>query len=237
MLAFFVEFYATDGGGMEGIMLCENCNKNDATIHYTEIMNGAISEHHICSECAKELDLSYYSDGLSSELPFAKLLTGLLASKMLLQQESNNPMTHVICPKCGMNYDEFTKVGKFGCAECYNVFGPLIEEHMKKLHGNSVHTGKQYRNPDHVIEESDDMKKDLEILNAKLKEAIKLENYEEAAQYRDEIKEIKEIKETKDTKEIKEAKETKETTETKEMKDTKESKETKEIKERNETNE
>ena len=196
MLAFFVEFYATDGGGMEGIMLCENCNKNDATIHYTEIVNGVISEHHICGECAKELDLSYYSDGLSSELPFAKLLTGLLASKMLLQQESNNPMTHVICPKCGMNYDEFTKVGKFGCAECYNVFGPLIEEHMKKLHGNSVHTGKKYRNLNNETEEIDDFHKDLEILNAKLKESIQLENYEEAAKFRDEIKEIKERNET-----------------------------------------
>jgi len=177
-------------------MLCENCNKNDATIHYTEIVNGVMSEHHICGECAKELDLSYYSDGLSSELPFAKLLTGLLASKMLLQQESNNPMTHVICPKCGMNYDEFTKVGKFGCAECYNVFGPLIEEHMKKLHGNSVHTGKQYRKLDNVTEEIDDFHKDLEILNAKLKESIQLENYEEAAKFRDEIKEIKERNET-----------------------------------------
>jgi len=177
-------------------MLCENCNKNDATIHYTEIVNGVMSEHHICGECAKELDLSYYSDGLSSELPFAKLLTGLLASKMLLQQESNNLMTHVICPKCGMNYDEFTKVGKFGCAECYNVFGPLIEEHMKKLHGNSAHTGKKYRNQENTTEEIDDFHKDLEILNAKLNESIKLENYEEAAKFRDEIKEIKERNET-----------------------------------------
>jgi len=182
-------------------MLCENCNKNDATIHYTEIVNGGMSEHHICSECAKELDLSYYSDGLSSELPFAKLLTGLLASKMLLQQESNNPMTHVICPKCGMNYDEFTKVGKFGCAECYNVFGPLIEEHMKKLQGNSVHTGKKYKTLDNVTEESDNPQKDLEILNAKLKEAINLENYEEAAKFRDEIKKTKEINEIKEIKE------------------------------------
>lgn len=178
-------------------MLCENCNKNDATIHYTEIINGVMREHHICSECAKELDLSYYSDGLNSELPFAKLLTGLLASKMLLQQESNNPMTHVICPKCGMNYDEFTKVGKFGCAECYNVFGPLIEEHMKKLHGNSIHTGKQYRSSDNIAEESDNPERELEILEAKLKEAIKLENYEEAATIRDNIKEIKEIQERK----------------------------------------
>lgn len=173
-------------------MLCENCNQNEATIHYTEIMNGVMKEHHVCSECAKELDLGYYSDGLNSELPFAKLLTGLLASKMLLQQENDNPMTHIICPKCGMNYNEFTKAGKFGCAECYNVFGPLIEEHIKKLHGNTVHTGKSYKSPDDRIEPTEDFHTDLEILDAKLKEAITFENYEEAAKIRDEMKEIKE---------------------------------------------
>ena len=172
-------------------MLCEKCNKNEATIHYTEITNGARSEHHVCSECARELDLSYYSDVLDSEFPFAKLLTGLLASKMLMEQESDNPMMHVICPKCGMNYDEFTKVGKFGCAECYNVFGPLIEEHMKKLHGSNTHKGKSYNTADKEKLQVQKGESVLDVLNAKLKEAIKLENYEEAARLRDEIKNIK----------------------------------------------
>lgn len=173
-------------------MLCEHCNQNEATIHYTEIVNGIKKEHHVCSDCAKELDFSYYSDVLNSEMPFAKLLTGLLASKMVMQ-ENDNPMTHVICPKCKMNYDEFTKVGKFGCAECYNVFGLLIEEHMKKLHGDSAHTGKQYRRYE-FADNIDQMETELEVLKAKLKEAIQIENYEEAAKLRDEIKKIKEGK-------------------------------------------
>lgn len=177
-------------------MLCENCNLNEATIHYTEIANGVKTEHHICNECAKELDLSYYSDVLNSEFPFAKLLTGLLASKMMVEQESDNPMVHVVCPKCGMNYDEFTKVGKFGCAECYNVFGPLIEEHMKKLHGNSLHRGKTYRNPNGKAIKDVNEANTIEILTAKLKEAIKFENFEEAAKLRDEIKSMKERNET-----------------------------------------
>lgn len=172
-------------------MLCEHCNQNEASIHYTEIVNGNKKEHHVCSECAKELDLSYYSDVLNQDMPFAKLLTGLLASKMVMQ-ENDNPMTHVICPKCGMNYDEFTKVGKFGCSECYNVFGLLIEEHMKKIHGNSIHTGKQYKNRDNELNGSYSLQSELEVMNAKLKESINMENYEEAARLRDEIKLLKE---------------------------------------------
>ena len=33
-------------------MLCEKCNKNQATFHYAEVINGVRSEHHLCSECA-----------------------------------------------------------------------------------------------------------------------------------------------------------------------------------------
>ena len=34
-------------------MLCQVCNKNEATVHYTKIINGEIEELHICEECAR----------------------------------------------------------------------------------------------------------------------------------------------------------------------------------------
>ena len=36
-------------------MLCEICGENEATFHYSEVVNGNKTEHHLCSECAKEL--------------------------------------------------------------------------------------------------------------------------------------------------------------------------------------
>ena len=42
-------------------MLCEKCNKNQATFHYAEVINGVRSEHHLCSECAANTDVSFYS--------------------------------------------------------------------------------------------------------------------------------------------------------------------------------
>ena len=42
-------------------MLCEKCEKNQATFHYTEVVNGVKNEHHLCSECAANTDMSYYS--------------------------------------------------------------------------------------------------------------------------------------------------------------------------------
>lgn len=187
-------------------MLCDNCNENEATVHYTEIINGVKNEHHLCGDCAAKLGLTDYMSIPSSEFPFVKLLTGLLASSGLIGEEVDNPMLHVKCPQCGMNFQEFTQVGKFGCAECYDVFGPLIEDNMKKLQGSVEHKGKKYRTEDtkqeNVSAEAPGQKEDeaagrldrIALLNAKLHEAVALENYEDAAKYRDEIKALKERK-------------------------------------------
>lgn len=187
-------------------MLCENCNENEATVHYTEIINGVKNEHHLCGDCAAKLGLTDYMSVPSSEFSFVKLLTGLLASSGLIGEEVDNPMLHVKCPQCGMNFQEFTQVGKFGCAECYDVFGPLIEDNMKKLQGSVEHKGKKYRTeetkqetvpseiPGRKEDEAAGKLEQIAMLNAKLHEAIALENYEDAAKYRDEIKALKERK-------------------------------------------
>ena len=59
-------------------MLCERCKIREATIKYTEIVNGVKTEHNLCSHCAKELDLGQYSAILEGDFPLGKLLSGLL---------------------------------------------------------------------------------------------------------------------------------------------------------------
>ena len=43
-------------------MLCEICGENEATFHYSEVVNGNKTEHHLCSECAAKTDISYYTN-------------------------------------------------------------------------------------------------------------------------------------------------------------------------------
>ena len=38
-------------------MLCEICGENEATFHYSEVVNGNKTEHHLCSECAAKTDI------------------------------------------------------------------------------------------------------------------------------------------------------------------------------------
>lgn len=169
-------------------MLCENCKEKEASVHYTEVVNGRATEHHLCRDCAAQVELIGYA---SSEIPFVKLLTGMLAAGRTAQQE-DSPMQYVKCPKCGMSYEEFIQVGKFGCAECFDVFGPLIGDNMKKLQGSIHHAGKSYLPKSAEKKERyDETAEQLEQLEVKLKEAVMLENFEAAARYRDEIKALR----------------------------------------------
>ena len=83
-------------------------------------------------------------------------------------------------------------------------------QNLKKLHGSAEHKGKQYAkavsdgmedliDSNNISDKSDKDKGEnisklnkIKQLNRKLKEAIELERYEDAAKYRDEIKALKE---------------------------------------------
>ena len=45
-------------------MICQFCNKKEATVHYTEVINNKVSKIHLCEDCAKQ-------KGMDIELPFS----------------------------------------------------------------------------------------------------------------------------------------------------------------------
>ena len=53
-------------------MLCNDCGKNEATIHSINYINGEKSELHVCAECAKnhpELNFGFNSFGFNALEP------------------------------------------------------------------------------------------------------------------------------------------------------------------------
>ncbi len=126
-------------------MLCEKCGIREATVHYTEVVNGVKKEHYLCAQCAQEEGLIPGLSGLSGEdNPFVRFLSGLLGGSQQQADESSDKDSQITCPNCGMTFGEFTKIGKFGCPECYRTFGPLIENEFKKFQADSHHIGKKY---------------------------------------------------------------------------------------------
>ena len=199
-------------------MLCERCKIREATIKYTEIINGIKTEHNLCSHCAKEMDFGQYSALLDGEFPLGKLLSGLLGLED--DEEETDVRGSVVCPTCGTSFDDFVENSRFGCADCYGVFDLFINDKMKQLQGSESHKGKhpkfrstfEKEHPDVSRAKGEDgqdapdipetkqpgagtrpaaVNKQIRELESRLKDAIEQEEYELAAQCRDQIRELK----------------------------------------------
>lgn len=173
-------------------MLCDRCQKRDAKILYTEIINGVKKEQHLCEECATDYTSFQMEKPLmNSELTLGDLLSTLLdnytASDKKKQGESIPTLT---CSNCGTTYEEFIQKGRFGCAQCYRSFNGQLGKTLKGIQGSEIHTGKRpkgYQTPS--ISKKDISETDK--LTMKLHEAIEKEEFEEAARIRDIIKQMK----------------------------------------------
>ncbi|TCK92460.1 protein arginine kinase activator [Natranaerovirga hydrolytica] len=162
-------------------MLCNRCGQNQASVYLTKIINGKKTEVHLCEQCASESENVY----MNQELSFQNLFSGLLdiAKNPQTLEKSNY---NIQCPECKLTYDRFKKTGKFGCSNCYKTFDAYLPPILKRIHGNYVHTGKIPNNAeDELIK-----KRKVEDLRKSLKEAILKEEFEQAAELRDEIKSL-----------------------------------------------
>jgi protein arginine kinase activator len=163
---------------MERGMLCDICNKNQATVHLTEIVDHQMTELHLCESCANQK-----SEQMEQQFGLSDLLAGLAESAKPNQEKEEVSLK---CKKCGLTYAEFKKVGRLGCSECYNAFKKYLGPLLKRIHGSNRHLGKS------PIKETKLVKKsmDLDSLRQRLQKAIDAEEFEEAARLRDQIKEL-----------------------------------------------
>jgi protein arginine kinase activator len=155
-------------------MICENCHKNVATVHLTEIVNKQKKEIHLCEDCAKEKGVS-----IKSHFSVSNLLGGLVQSAQPQQEE----LPGVSCANCGMTFSEFKSKGRLGCMHDYKVFKQGLQPLIEKIHGSTQHLGKV---PSRVGKEMARERKLLK-LRQELKLAIEREEYEKAAEIRDRI--------------------------------------------------
>ena len=162
-------------------MLCENCNKKPATVHLTKILNEKKTEMHLCEQCAKLQEATPFDASFSIN----NFLTGLLDS----MQDSPIKVDYIQttkCDKCGMSYGKFKQLGRLGCAQCYNAFQEKLGPLVKRIQGSESHIGKIPMKTGGVIL----IKKEIKGLKARLDEAIKREEFEQAAVLRDKIRQL-----------------------------------------------
>ena len=161
-------------------MLCQRCGEKEAAIHLTKIINDEKTEIYLCEECAKEtghLDLS--NNPFSIQNLLSDILKPNIDTTTLNQKELK-------CDNCGMNYQEFTEKGLFGCSECYDQFSEKIDKLAKRIHGSDKHRGKIPERQGGKLR----TEKKIDDLKAKMQKAVDRENFEKAAELRDKIHEL-----------------------------------------------
>ncbi|WP_110925974.1 UvrB/UvrC motif-containing protein [Bacillus massiliglaciei] len=168
-------------------MICQECNQNPATLHFTKIVNGEKTEVHICERCAQEKGEQMIDTG-GQGFSINNLLSGLLNIEPAFQQAKASAFAkkeELRCPHCGLSYKEFTHIGKFGCSECYKTFNAQLNPILKRVHGgNTAHIGKIPKRMGGAIY----LRKQITDLKAALKVHIENEEFEKAAELRDKIR-------------------------------------------------
>ncbi len=160
-------------------MLCQICNENEATVEFTQIINNEVTQLHLCGKCAK-------TKGIEMEQHFS--IADFLAGLSDFGIESHPEDILIKCPKCGMTFEDFKKVGRFGCSDCYVKFKKNLLPLFKRIHGSTRHLGKATMKLEKAA--GTEKRSQSQELRQKLQRAVDAEEYEEAAKIRDTIREL-----------------------------------------------
>lgn len=203
-------------------MLCERCKIREANIQYTEIANGVRTEHNYCAQCAKEMDFGPYSAIFEGEFPLGKLLSGLLGVPgEESEEEKTGQIICPTCGTSYDDFVKNSRFGCADCYSVFdllihdkirqlqgNVRHTGKHPKFQKIKADPFHLTscdqpekgtadmtpasrkEQTLNTDAAVENETQLQ--IRKLEARLREAVRAEEYEIAADCRDQIRALKE---------------------------------------------
>ena len=153
-------------------MICQYCQKNEATFHLQKIINNSIVEIHLCYDCSRKELQKDVESGIEEKVH--TIVEGLLESGDRVKEINKT----IGCNICNTTLNDFEKNGLLGCPECYSVFKNVITK--KYIKDKSI---KYYEKKERITQNSR-----IGFLEIELKKAVQSEDFEKAAILRDEIK-------------------------------------------------
>ena len=166
-------------------MQCMVCKQNTAKVHFTQIVGDKMQRVDLCEECAKAKGVND-----AGSFSFADLLLGISGEKdssiTTTSAEAVAEVDELKCPTCGFTQADFKKNGRLGCPECYSTFADGLEGLLKTMHKGTRHVGKMPV----ALKQRTDSSERLKTLQKRLEKAVQQEDFELAANLRDEIRQI-----------------------------------------------
>lgn len=174
---------------------CHYCGK-PATIFLTQISNGKLSDFALCKRCAKEKGifdprkLSLVGHMLPSEISgeVENFIRKMLESSFMEDAEeevlASLPDMLTECPSCHYTLEKYQQSGLLGCPDCYKAFA---SELLSLVEDPAVRALASMPIEPELLDSPALERGRLEVL---MHDAIKNENYEEAALLRDRIRNL-----------------------------------------------
>jgi protein arginine kinase activator len=160
-------------------MLCDVCRERDATVTLTHAVKGEVNVLHLCQRCAADRGIE-----TSITTPLKNMIADYLPA-VQASQALTSQLDSMRCAFCSMSLADFRESGRLGCASCYTTFDQSLRALLRRVHGNAKHAGRQYdAPPPDLLHEVTA----LGELRERLRRAIAQEEFEQAAQLRDQIR-------------------------------------------------
>ncbi len=182
-------------------MQCTVCHKSIATIHILDLKSGSVSEEkNLCARCAENAGYVHPKTTpltISTEI-LEDLIVDLKGGKSKAagaeaEAEAEAEADAVVdpsephCPGCNLTQTRFRARGRLGCPRCYEFFRKNLLPLLERVHDATSHRG---RYPAGTT--TPEQPKNNTVILRRLQKAVQNEDYELAAQLRDEIRQLKE---------------------------------------------
>ena len=167
---------------------CQSCHERDAVVHLTQVVGDDITTVHLCGKCAAERGIE--TDATVGETPLGAFLAAMgkggpgIAAAAAVGDG---------CTECGATLEEFRTSGRLGCPACWVSFERPLRDLLRRTHGATRHTGEQYASLDTMtLSHSERHERTVMELREQLRLAILAEQFERAAELRDELRALSE---------------------------------------------
>ncbi|MHC4851148.1 MAG: UvrB/UvrC motif-containing protein [Planctomycetota bacterium] len=163
---------------------CTVCKKALATIHILDLQDGeVVKQQNLCGNCAESSGVIHpKTTTMKISTQTLEDLIGSLKSEGQTGEAGTGPS----CPACAMTLTEFRTRGRLGCPRCYDAFHKSLLPLLERVHDATSHRGRfPTRPPGQQVQPNT-----MQRLRNRLDEAIKAEDYEQAANLRDEIQRL-----------------------------------------------
>ena len=179
-------------------MKCEICHNADAqTVLRRKKKDGTEEELYVCKSCAaaskkkrksaagKDPDTVVLNSGDEKPPPFVedllKATLGFVKGIAEAHDKAEGKLKDV-CPTCGKKREDFHNDNLLGCPDCWKAFAPDIRERLASTQSGVKHAGRAPESAPRINL--------CAQLERKLKEAVRRQQFEKAAEIRRRLEEL-----------------------------------------------